>query len=85
MRRIALSGRGGGLLIFLVGHMVADDASADGAQYAVMPCVMAGDAADHRALDAARGFGGRGRRAETGTRESIIAATGANFMAGFRC
>ena len=42
-----------------VGHVMADDATADRAEDAVMAGIMAGDAADKRAFEAAFGFGGR--------------------------
>ena len=46
------------LLLFVhLGHVVADDAAADRAGDGVVTGVMAGDAADQRALEAAFGLG----------------------------
>ena len=64
-RRLGLGGRRRRrrlLLRLLVGEMAADNAAADRADNPVMAGVMAGDAADERALQAALGLGGRGSR-----------------------
>ena len=41
--------------------MMADDAAGGRAQQAMMTGIVSGDAADHRAFDAALGVGGDGR------------------------
>src|SRR5512135_840659 len=48
------------LLLLLIGAMTAVDAARGGAEQAVMAGIVAGDAADHRSLDAALGVGGLG-------------------------
>ena len=54
---LRLGGRGRLFLVLFVGHVMADDAAADRAEDAVVAGVMAGDAADQRALEAAFRFG----------------------------
>ena len=48
--------------VLFVGQMMADDTAAERAEHGVMTGVVAGDAADDRALEATLGVGGRGRR-----------------------
>ena len=83
---LALDGSvGRPVLVLFVGEMVADDAAAERAQDRMMAGVMAGDAADQRALEAALGLGGNGRDADAKVRARAMTANDANFIIQFRC
>ena len=68
------------LLRLFVGEVMADDAAADRADDPVMAGVMAGDAADHRALQTALGLSGSGRLASRTPARERTAAMIAYFM-----
>jgi hypothetical protein len=57
------------LPLLLVGAVAADEASGGGAEHAVVPRVMTGDAADHGALQAALGVGRMSRERKHGRGE----------------
>src|ERR1700742_3633598 len=63
-----LRSRRGLPLRLLIGHVMADGAAADRAQNAMMPSVMAGDAADERALEAPLRLSGRRGNRQHGKR-----------------